>query len=225
MRTRLMAILLALVAVVGVVGPRITEAQGVLFRLSAEFLCFGDAGCPSEKFTNAGVPGVKVYAKSVFVPFGVNTLYVTFSGTADTHDGAQLLLSCNVGGVFCNPGGGGAAGSPAGWITVQRLPNGGANGSCNNGGGGPGDCHDNSIFATWCVDLARVRLNPPATAPVELRLASAGGTNPQGAFVFFEKAHVYIDANDLDPGCGAAAADPDDAGAATVNPVNPHLSH
>src|SRR5215470_13201544 len=101
MRTRLMIVLIAVV-VVGLWTPPIAVAQGVIFRLAAEFLCFGEAACPSEKFTNAAVPGIKVYEKSVFVPFGVNTLYVTFAGTADTHDGAQLLLSCNVGGVFCN---------------------------------------------------------------------------------------------------------------------------
>lgn len=173
------------------------SANGPILRITADFLNFDG----TESFTDAPVfapdgtlvDGQTVFLKPVFVPPGMNTLYVTISTTGDTHNGAALWLSCRVDGVPCNPGFGGAGGTPAGWINVQKHKN-YPLGLIGDGGGGAGDQHDNSIYYQWCVK----RQTGPAR--VEIKMASSGpdfetddGVTPP--FVFFEAAHVYIDAS------------------------------
>lgn len=186
-----------LVGFVAATGFVPLEASGPLLRISADFKNFDG----TETFTAAPVfdadgklvDGTTVFKKTVFVPFGMNTLYVTISTTGDTHDGAALWLSCRVDGVPCNPGFGGAGGTPAGWVNVQKHKN-YPLGLSGDGGGGAGDMHDNSIYYTWCTR----RGAGPAT--VEVKLASSGpdfetGTGFPPPFVFFEAAHFYIDAS------------------------------
>ncbi len=210
-----MLVLIALLAL-GLCIPTDTWA-GVLERLSAEFRNFDFAGSETSTIvgvaplpgTAAGDDGVVVYTKTLFVPPGLNTLFVTISATGDTHAGSALLLSCRVDGAFCNPGPSGASAVPPGWIALQKhfnydttytpapndplavfAPNG-------DGGGGRGDMHDNSLNYTWCTKV------PPSTAGavggvhrVEIRMA----TSSVGDRVFFENAHFYIDAAKLRPG-------------------------
>jgi hypothetical protein len=140
--------------------------------------------------------GTAVYTKTVFVPSGNNTLYVTLSATGDEHlnddyldpefgKGAAAEYTCLVDGAFCNPGTGGAAGSPAGWLALSKLPDGGdylVSNNCNDGGGGTADCHDNGVYYTWCTSIE------PGTHTVQIRLGSSNGGT-----VFLEKAHYYID--------------------------------
>lgn len=102
-------------------------------------------------------------------------------------------IDSGAGETFCNPNGGlpGSAGLP-GWVSLVKLPtNGGAGGGftgCGpgaggDGSGGAGDCHDNSLYATWWIPLEH-----PGTKTIRLRLASSNG-----ALVFYERAHIYMD--------------------------------
>jgi hypothetical protein len=172
---------------------------GPLSRLSADFKNFDATESstivgvfPNSVDSVMGDDGTLVYRKTIFVPFDQNVLYITFSGVGDTHDGAALWLNCRVDGANCNPGFGGAAGAPAGYVALNKLPSFvalpvGAIATCNDGGGGFADCHDNTLYATWCVPIHF----EGGTFTVELRLA----TSISGAEVFFEAAHVYIDSN------------------------------
>ncbi len=177
-----------------------TWAQGgPIVRLAADYLNFDGTETSTTATADpaTGEDGIPVFQKTLFVPAGVNTLYVTISTTGDTHDGAALWLSCRVNGAFCNPGFGGAAGAPPGWIALQKHKNWvGISGFLSgDGGGGGGDVHDNSMYYTWCVKT------PTAGGPArfELRLASSGSDFETGGVapptVFFEAAHVYIDAS------------------------------
>ncbi len=174
MKMRWQLVLAVALAVAGLSSslPAPASANGPILRIAADFFNFDG---------------------TVFVPPGSNTVYVTISTTGDTHDGAALWLSCRVDGVPCNPGSGGAGGTPAGWINLSKHKN-YALGLSGDGGGGAGDMHDNSIYYTWCVQRGT------GPARVELKMASSGpdfetGTGATPPFVFFEAAHVYIDAS------------------------------
>jgi hypothetical protein len=191
--------MLLAVAVAGVLSSLAApaNANGPILRIAADFFNFDgtETVTAAPVFAPDGtlVDGTTVFRKAVFIPPGSNTVYVTISTTGDTHDGAALWLSCRVDGAPCNPGSGGAGGTPAGWINLQKHKN-YALGLFGDGGGGAGDMHDNSIYYTWCVP----RQSGPAT--VELKLASSGpdfetGTGATPPFVFFEAAHVFIDAS------------------------------
>lgn len=133
------------------------------------------------------------FEKTLFV--SGHTLYVTFSGQGDSHVGAdgqsaRLLMTCTIDGgpgeAFCVPLTG-LGDQPVGWSTLLKLPNPAA-GGCGpggegDGGGGSGDCHDNALYATWCIPIEK-----PGPQTIRLRLASNNG-----GFVFYERAHIYID--------------------------------
>src|SRR5579864_5431394 len=194
------------------------QAYGqALERISAQYLRFdvsetacqaATASCPSAVAGGAG--GKLVYSHAVFVPFGGSpVLYVEFAAQADQHGGGAEYVSCNIDGrVLCNAGTGGAGGAPTGWVNAGEhfqynadsvgeaitYCNGTACGlTSGDGGGGQGDEHDNTLFAHWCVHVT------PGTHTVNLRLAASATTpaNPVGIpnVVFFEAAHIFIDAN------------------------------
>ncbi len=212
MRAQVVSKLAAVFAVLFVVA--IWALPGVnaqnLTRLVAEFknfdntetsttngVCNPVAGpCGSGSSTGAmpGNDGFTVYTKPFFVPGGQITAYFTFSAVADTHDGVAEWLSCRLDGAFCNPGPQGAGQPPPpGWIAVKKLPNAGTN--CNDGGGGSGDCHDNSISVTWCMPITG------GVHTIELKMASSF----KGHQVFFQGAHFYLDTSDATgPTCQAA---------------------
>ncbi len=204
--TTILVRLLVGLFVLGIWGPLTAKAQ-VLLRLKAEWQDFNGG----ETFTNSPPPGIIVYNKNVFVPAGVNTLYVTFSGFGDDHGGNTLLLTCMLNGAFCNPGTVSATGLP--WVAaLKHFDYNTACGLANcwppggfvfgDGGGGAGDMHDNTIYATWCNSQ---NVMPGAVNNVQLKLASSPGTD----FVFYEAAHIYIDASALDERCHEDP--PDDA--------------
>lgn len=173
-------------------GP---STGGPLRRLSADFKNFDNTETstivgvyPNSSGSVPGDDGTLVYQKTVYVPSGENVLYITISATADTHDGAALWLNCRVDGADCNPGAGGAAVTPAGYVALNKLPAPEAATNCNDGGGGFGDCHDNSINYTWCTPIAY------GTRTVELRLATSRAGLGQ---VSFRTAHFYIDSNQI----------------------------
>ena len=162
------------------------QAQN-LIRKSAEFRNFGGETATTAAAVAGGTGGASIYTKTIATSPGENILYMSMFAAGDTHNGAASHFSCNVdsgaGPVVCNPGPAGAAIAPPGWITLNKIPNGGTN--CNDGGGGGGDCHDNAISYQWC------KVIPDGGGPhtVNLRMASSSG-----AFVFIETVHFFIDA-------------------------------
>src|SRR5260370_32361171 len=167
------------------------QAQGPIHRLSAQFKNWE----VTETTTPSAVPGINAYTKTVLVPSTDNTLYVTISAVGDTHKGNAGWFSCNLDGdptlvptgSYCNPGSGGAAGAPAGWLSLEKhfnydfvTYNGGLTGG--DGSGGNGDTHDNSIQYQWCVSVG-----PGSMHTVQIRLASsltAGGAGLNNNLVF-----------------------------------------
>jgi hypothetical protein len=212
MKTRLTAMLITLVAlafVVGLVLPGPANAQN-LRRLSAEFFNF-DASETSTIVTPAagGTGGDLIYSRVITTANANDILYVTISGTADQHDGALLMMCCNVdsgaGEVPCNAGGGGASVAPSGWIAIQKtvVPTGGST-NCDDGGGGAGDCHDTSYYVTWCTGP----LGFSSARTVNIRMATDIGSPgpPEIGRVFIEQNHVYIDASATIGGCKEAGS-------------------
>lgn len=131
-----------------------------------------------------------------------NVLFVSFYATGDEHGGAKSWFSCRLNGAPCRTSPPFAVDeAPNGWITLHHLPASPPTTNCNDGGGGPGDCHDNGIAYQWCVPI------PKAGAPltVDLRMATS---NP-GTLVFIEKGHVFIDAANMrgESRCAPAATE------------------
>ena len=153
-----------------------------LMRHVAEFR-FGPEQLTTNTATGIGTGGDLIYSKTFNLPSGQNTLFVTLSTTGDTHGGAASWFSALVNGTVCNPGNDGAGFAPGGWIPLQKHSNSAPGG---DGGGGPGDLHDNGIYYTWCC---REGVRPGGSNTVELRMASS----IQGEFVFVERSHYYID--------------------------------
>jgi hypothetical protein len=139
-----------------------------------------------------GAGGSHVYTNSVNIPPN-HAVYITFTATGDTHEGAALLMSASV----TNPAGfttvceapitgGLPTAGPTGWISLQKLPSGTGANNCNNGGGGDSDCHDNNLVFSCCV-----RPDPSGagnTHSIDLKLASSNG-----AIVFYERANIQVD--------------------------------
>lgn len=213
------ATLLMGLCVAGISTSVSAQAPGPVHRFSAEFQFTPGIGGAGEVFTTAaplpgGAGGTVTYSKTLFVPD--HTLYVTITATGDAHTVVRgrgvasvtsLLMTCTVNGVVCQSGSGLFTAGPPGWVTLLKLPPpaapAGCNGGIGDGGGGPADCHDNNFAYTWCTPIT------PGPQSVQLKLASSPGGD--GNFVFYERAHIYIDGtpNPNSPdGCKAAASGP-----------------
>lgn len=201
----------AIVAIAGIfagavlVGPSAAQAGKPWKSMTADYdftgECVTDLGVDEFDADEGTTGGVACFTKSVFVPRSSNVLRVTWSATGDTHNGNSLWITCIITDArtntrrYCIDGpsgaGGGAAGTPRGWISAQKLPvaAGGAT-NCNDGGGGAADCHDNSVHYTWCTDVPRADVYT-----IELRIASSL-TGPESGLndaVFVEDQVVFID--------------------------------
>jgi hypothetical protein len=186
-------------------GAGSSDPGSALLRLAANFETFGS---PDEVTTTlppaAGATGgIAIYDKTVSVPPGMSTLYVTISAVGDEHGGARLELACLVDTSPCNPGGNPVGDAPPGWLTAMRhkdyndnyapgtTPFGG------DGGGGAGDQHDNSISYTWCAPLPSAH---SGLHTVEVRLASQTPAGETGGNVFLEAIHFFVDGSTPQPG-------------------------
>jgi hypothetical protein len=135
-----------------------------------------------------------VYDKTVAIPRGDNVLYLTFSAQGDTHNGSALLMQGLVNGNACQPllgqtgGGGGGPHIFPRWYTLSHLPKSTTGLNCNDGGGGTGDCHDNTIAFSCCSTVSTTA----PTARVQIRLANLPGG--VGNTSFYERSTIYIDA-------------------------------
>jgi hypothetical protein len=205
--------------------PKPASAQ-LLIRLDSEFHGTAEGGEISTT-TPALSGGTQIFSKTVFVPFGFSTGYLTISTQGDSHGGVALQLECLVDGSACSPDfGGPAADAPAGWITPSKhfnytstytLPDGTVT-SGGDGGGGNGDMHDNSINHTWCVNL-----KPGVhTFSINLGNSCGGSLTPSctgASTVFLENVHFYIDASSSFSGqCSAAPKSGSDTAAAATAP-------
>jgi len=171
------------------------QASAVVSRERADRLAMG-----FEIATNSTIAApLNFYTEPIFLSGAKRTVYITFVASADTHNGARLLMRGEVDGEACT-GGPGATPTAPGWQSINMMPasNSGAS-NCNNGGGGPGDCHDNSVIYTCCMNVQK-----PGPHTVALSMASGGlaGT------VFFEQAHVYVDSTKTEPGFCEDLPDP-----------------
>lgn len=183
-----------------------------LQRLSAEFQSGSEiatVATPAASPVPGAPGGVVVYDKTLNIPPGV--AYITFSAQGDTHEqlscdpvtlictpipgtGAALLMTASItdsaGDVtICQPmaTAGGAALFGAPWMTLLKLPDGETTpNNCNDGGGGPADCHDNAFSFSCC---ALLKGGPGGTSrDVKINLASSNGGT-----VFYEDSTIYID--------------------------------
>jgi hypothetical protein len=213
MNTKLRKLVTAL-STAGVVAVAHNANAGDLYRIASDFAKWDG----SEFVTSAvgvGVPpaggGVVIYSKPVIVPPNTTSLYVTVSTTGDTHQGAAHWFACTIDGVSCRTSPPAVDGAPSGWISLLKLPIATAGSTnCNDGGGGPADCHDNNVYYTWCVRTLPSNLTTIRTARVKMATSVAGRT------VFAEKAHFYVDAN-VGP-VGECAQAPTPSGPRAVEP-------
>jgi hypothetical protein len=179
-----------------------------LERLSAEYQSGTEihtAATPAASPVPVGAPGgAVVYDKTLNIGPGV--AYITFSAQGDSHEifngntpipgtGGALLMSASItdssGAVtVCQPmassGGSALFGGP--WMTLIKLPDGGGNGNCNDGGGGPADCHDNAFSFSCCALLGPSNSKGGVSRDVKINMASSNG-----AEVFYENSTIYID--------------------------------
>ena len=96
-RAALVAIAALFAVAVGM--PAETQADGAIERLDANFNFMGfeaftSASAVLEDPTVGVTGGANIYTKTVFVPDGMNTLYVTLSTTGDSHNGAAIWFTC-----------------------------------------------------------------------------------------------------------------------------------
>ncbi len=171
---------------------RVTQSVKPWKSVAANLRWSGECTTSATTTSNPAAPGgSSCYSKTFFIPGKVNVLRVTWSTTGDSHSGAAMQMAClitNGAGVttFCQTGFG-ADGAPSGWLTALLVPTGTGNTNCNDGGGGSADCHDNSIYYAWCVQVL-----PKDVYTIDLRMGSSdGGT------VFTEKSTFYIDSTKL----------------------------
>lgn len=187
-----------------------------LERLSAEFQSPGEISTTATPAASPvpGAPGgVVVYDKTLNIPPGV--AYITFSAQGDTHEllgpgpaflpipgtGSALLMSASItdaaGNVtICQPmaTAGGAALFGAPWMTLLKLPDGEPPNNCNNGGGGPADCHDNAFSFSCCALISGGGNggddNGGGGTPHDVKINMASSN---GGTVFYEDSTIYID--------------------------------
>ena len=181
----------------GIAAPLLLAAgvaiPAALDRLSAEFQSPGEittTATPAASPVPGAPGGIVIYDKTLNIPPGV--VYLTFSAQGDTHDGAALLMTASItdasGNVtICQPmaTAGGAAEFGAPWMTLLKLPDGETPpNNCDDGGGGPADCHDNSFSFSCCALLSGGGNN----RDVKISMASSDGGR-----VFYEDSTIYID--------------------------------
>jgi hypothetical protein len=216
MRKRLLLIAVALFLAV----PEflLADGDGVgLRRLSAEFQNNTTLGGDGEISTTAaaqpaGAGGMVFYDKTVKLSDDVDVIYVTFSGQGDAHNGSALLMNATVNGNLIQPlagqtgVGGGSAFEPhlqTGWYTLLHLPDAGTGTNCNDGFGGPGDCHDSTLYFSGCYRLAASEKkkkhddddDTPKSARIMIALADLPGGTTGGVEnrAFIERTIIYID--------------------------------
>lgn len=173
--TFLMVILIGLV--VGVWTPSETAAQ-FISRLSADRNTFNN----TQWKTDLNPPGIQIWQRSVFVPPGDNTLFVTIAASGKTYDGESGLFRCNVtpdGPLCTNPTIQANEADTPGWISflAQYQTDTGV-----------------SVSYTFCVNLTDTSGNTLYDLSIDL-------ASDNGDYVYVKTANFFIDSAKLDNGC------------------------
>lgn len=153
------------------------QSSSPLVPLAADWDFDGE----SSTTTEPGSGGEVLYNRTVFTPAGANTLFVTFSGTGDQHDGSQTLMKCWVDNNPC---------SGDEWVVLQLYDS--------------FDFHDNNINYTWCEAIT-----PGAKhRNVRLNLASSGGSDVYVEQMHFYVSAAYLPHNctEIEAGDGGGEA-------------------
>jgi len=222
--------------------------SSTLNRLSAEFQNAGGEISTVATAAPSPVPlgapgGTTVYDKTLNIPSGV--AYITFSAQGDTHElldatnapipgtGSAMLMTASLtdaaGNVtVCQPmaGAKGAALVQAPWMTLLKLPDGETSNNCNDGAGGPADCHDNAFMFSCCALVTCPRGtgggggdakhggvknfdgsgggsgNGGCPQDVKINMASSNGGR-----VFYEDSTIYIDQSSNGDGSFCSSVD------------------
>lgn len=171
-----------------------TQAPGSLVRLVSAYDMSGEVSTDDET-------GVMIFNRNVVPPSNANTLYMTFSGTGDSHDGSVTRLGCRVDGHGC-------PNDDKFWTDVQKFAF-----ECEtfegpfaeqlectdgDGGGGPGDWHDNNINLQWCQSIAPGSRHKNVQVWLSAEPGEGEGDND---FVFVEDVTFYVDAAFTPHGC------------------------
>jgi len=163
-----------------------------LNRLAAEYNYFGTEVATAlnalSNPTHTQSSGIPVYQRTLTVPAGHNVIFATISATGDAHGGAGSCFTALLDDKFFNPGRQGAGECAdgqevPGWVTLLKIPAATDATNCNDGSGGPGDCHDNAIYYQWCRKVT------PGRHEVQIRMA----TTNSGNNAFIEQAFFYVD--------------------------------
>jgi hypothetical protein len=112
-------------------------------------------------------------------------------------------MTATVDGTFCQPLLGETEGTGTTfphWYTLLKVPASTTGTNCNDGGGGTGDCHDNTIYFSCCARIAPCSIDSgTCTNPVvNIRLADLPGLDPTvpgsaANVAFYERSTIYID--------------------------------
>src|SRR5688500_13021475 len=70
------------------------QSSGGIVRLVSAYDMDGEVSTDTES-------GIPIFNRTVVPPSTANTLFITFSGTGDSHDGAATRLGCRVDGHGC----------------------------------------------------------------------------------------------------------------------------
>ena len=213
--TRLIASFVIALGLIVLWMPKPASAQA-LIRLDSEFRGSKEGG-DVYTYVPALAGGTQIWSKTLVVPSGYNTAYVTISTQGLDEFGVALQLECLVDNYLCSPDfGNDLAGAPAGWITPLKhfnydagyfLPDGsGFSGGDNEGGNG--DMDDNSVNHTWCFNVR------PGAHTFSIKMGTSCGESltpdcddegPYLPYVALEDINFFIDASASSSGqCTAA---------------------
>jgi hypothetical protein len=166
------------------------QSPGSLVRLVSAYDMDGEASTSSDS-------GIILLNRNVVPPSNANTLYITFSGTGDSHEGNTTRLGCRVDGHGC-------PNDDNLWTRVQKFAFecfefdqvGTQQLDCTegDGGGGPGDWHDNNINLQWCQSIQ------PGSGHKNVQVWLSAEDDDEGT-VYVENATFYIDAQFTPHGC------------------------
>lgn len=212
--TRLIASLVIALGLIVLWMPKPASAQA-LIRLDSEFHGSKEGGSVYT-YVPALAGGTQIWSKTLVVPSGYNTAYVTISTEGEDFFGVALQLECLVDNYVCSPDfSGGEFDAPAGWITPLKhffydteyfLPD-GTPAYAGDLLGGTGDMHDNSINHTWCFNVK------PGTHTFSIKMGNSCGQyltpycgdEDATPYVVMENINFYIDASASSTGqCTAA---------------------
>lgn len=128
--------------------------------------------------------GERIFRKRIFVPSGVNTVFITIGASVYDPDGVGLWVDCLINNNFCRkPKPFGGDRTPAGWLEVLHQ----------DSSGSPQFWQ--SFYYTWCHSIKS------GARSFEIRMATGKPRSTTDSFeVFIRNIHVYVDVANLPRG-------------------------